>query len=236
MNKILIYYTNGVCKYSADKTKIFLRQFFNSNVTLSDNLDNLLDYKMMCIPGGTGSKIINKLKLENNKINDFINQGGTYLGICCGAYLACHKIYFDDFTKKGLDLVNTDSIGPVFLDSSQKHFDINNPINIKVESIYDISTKKFNNGYLHGGGYFNLNQNFIINDFNQRYNYKTNKVQINDKIILEAQYQDSKAAIISKKLGKGQIILSHLHPEHEYSNLNNTFKRIFESYNVNQTN
>ena len=232
MNKILIYYTNGICKYSADKSKIFLKQFFRSNITLSDNLDNLSKYSMICIPGGTGSKIISKLKLKNNKINDFINNGGTYFGICCGAYLACHNIYFENFTKTGLDLVNTDSIGPVFLDPSQKHFDINNPINIKIEPIYDISSKKLSNGYLHGGGYFNLNQNFIINDFNQRYNYKTNKFQINDKIILEAQYSNCQPAIISKKKGNGQIILSHIHPEHEYSNLNNTFKRIFESYNL----
>ena len=141
MNKILIYYTNGICKYSANKSKIFLKHFFRSDIKLSDNLNNLSKYSMICIPGGTGSKVIDKLKLKNNKINAFINNGGTYFGICCGAYLACQNIYFDDFTKKGLNLVNTDSIGPVYLNPSQKKFEINNPINVKVESVYDICSK-----------------------------------------------------------------------------------------------
>ena len=233
MNKILIYYTNGICKYSADKSKFFLKKFFRSNVTLSDNLENLSDYSMFCIPGGIGSKVINKLKMNNSKIHDYITNGGTYFGICCGAYLASTNIHFDDFSKKGLNLVNTDSTGPVYLDPSQKHFDINNPINIKIEPIYDLLDKTNNNAYLHGGGYFNLNQNFIINDFNQRYIYKKSLMQHNNKIILEAQYKDSKPAIISKKQGTGHIILSHVHPEHESSNLNSTFKRIFESYNIN---
>jgi len=233
MNKTLIYYTNGICKYSAEKSKIFIKKFFKTNVTLSDNIENLNDYSMICIPGGIGSKVIDKLKFNSCKINNFINDGGTYFGICCGAYLACQNIHFDDFTKKGLSLVNTDSIGPVYLDSSQERFDINNPVNIKIEPIFDIPNQTINNGYLHGGGYFNLNHNFITDDFNQRFNYKNNAIQINNKIILEAQYQDLKPAIISKKLGKGNIILSHIHPEHEYSNLNLTFKRIFESYNIN---
>ena len=234
MNKILIYYTNGICKYSAERSKIFLNKFFKNNIILTENLDNLNlnNYSMICIPGGIGSKVLDKLKLNHHKINTFINDGGTYFGICCGAYLACDNIHFDNFSKIGLNLVNVDSIGPVYLDPSQNNFDINNPINIKVEPIFDILNKTNNNGYLHGGGYFNLNQNFIINDFNQRYNYKKSLIQNNNKIILEAEYKDTKPAIISKKLGKGCIILSHIHPEHEYSNLNVTFKRIFDSYKL----
>lgn len=236
MNKILIYYTNGICKYSTKQSKIFLEKKFKSPVFISNNLDYLDQYSMICIPGGIGSKFINKLKLRRDDIHNFILNGGTYFGICCGAYLACNNIHFDDFSKKGLNLINVDSYGPLFQDPLESKFNINNPKNIKIKSIYDISIKKNYDGYLHGGGYFNLNQENLINDFNQRYIYKTIKKYNNNKIILESIYDNGSPAIISKRIGNGYLILSHIHPEHEYSNLNDTFKRIFNSYQINLNN
>ena len=230
MNKILIYYSNGICKYSAEKSKTFLKKFFNSDIILSDNLNNLKQYSMICIPGGIGSKVINELK--NSQIKNFVKNGGNYLGICCGAYLACNRIIFENNIKMGLNLVNLDSIGPIYQDPNQKKFDINNPNNIQIQLIHDTFLKKNYFGYLHGGGYFDVLPDELLTSNLERYQYKKSSYQSNRKIILEAEYYDKKAAIISKKLEKGNIILSHVHPEHYDSNLDNTFKRIFSSYGI----
>lgn len=52
----------------------------------------LKDFKVLIVPGGSGSKEANALEEEGReKIRQFVSDGGTYVGICAGCYLAsCH--------------------------------------------------------------------------------------------------------------------------------------------------
>ena len=50
----------------------------------------------LAIGGGFDTGYIRALGLDGLKIiKDYIHAGGRYLGICAGAYLACHEIEFD---------------------------------------------------------------------------------------------------------------------------------------------
>jgi glutamine amidotransferase-like uncharacterized protein len=75
---------NGIIKaLSPNYTfKIFTRQELEA--------DFFDDVDMICFPGGLGdASNFNFLTRENrNRICDFVNRGGAYLGICMGAYWA----------------------------------------------------------------------------------------------------------------------------------------------------
>lgn len=51
---------------------------------------------MLAIGGGFDIGYLRAFGSEGLQIiRDFIHAGGKYLGICAGAYLACHEIEFD---------------------------------------------------------------------------------------------------------------------------------------------
>lgn len=233
MEKIIIYVTKGICRYSARNMKTMLEKIFYTKAILTDDLSKLNNSNILCVPGGIGSKFLDKIKKKNLEINNFIDEGGTYLGICCGAYIASKNIVFEYKNTPGLNLLDIDSIGPIYKDPMESQFDINNINNVKIVDIKDVYNNKNYNAYLHGGGYFDISRMYEINNKFDRYNYKINKNNLDKKhIIIEAEYQNKTPSIISFKKGKGNVILSHVHPEHEYSNLDNTFQRIFKSYNI----
>jgi len=81
---------NGIIKaLSSNYTfKIFTRQGLEA--------DFFDDVDMICFPGGLGdASNFNFLTRENGlRIQEFVNRGGAYLGICMGAYWAGSE-YFD---------------------------------------------------------------------------------------------------------------------------------------------
>ena len=51
---------------------------------------------VLAIGGGFDTGYLRALGSEGLQIiKDYVNAGGRYLGICAGAYLACHAIEFD---------------------------------------------------------------------------------------------------------------------------------------------
>ena len=80
-------------------------------------------YDVLILPGGNGPVYWNDLGRQGKKaIQDFVNQGGGYLGICEGAYRACEYAVWTD-APENLVLNNSDSFlgfmpavawGPVF--------------------------------------------------------------------------------------------------------------------------
>lgn len=81
---------NGIIKALSShySFKIFTRHDLETN--FFDDVD------IICFPGGLGdASTFNFLTKENGqRIRDFVNQGGGYLGICMGAYWAGSE-YFD---------------------------------------------------------------------------------------------------------------------------------------------
>ena len=96
MQDILIYqdyiHSNGVLLRR-------LRETFGADrvghCDATDILNGRLDQKVTCfvMPGGADLYYSEKLNgAGNKKIHSYVEQGGTYLGICAGAYYACRRI------------------------------------------------------------------------------------------------------------------------------------------------
>jgi len=212
MNNI-VYSGAGICKYSCSLISNWLHRYKKCNRTI------------YCIPGGKGSDILENV--NGIVINNIIKNGGLYLGICCGAYLAANKIHFNNSKKNGLGLINIESYGPIYSNNTAYKYNCLSEIfNIQITDI--VSGKQYN-AYYNGGCSFNITPELIVNN-NDRYCYKRSRYYDKDKIIIEANYSNNLPCIISKRYGKGVIILSGIHPEHPESMCNKIFDRIIFSY------
>jgi glutamine amidotransferase-like uncharacterized protein len=87
--------------------------------TVTDILDDCLSLaKLLIMPGGADLYYCEKLNGSGNqKIRDFVNDGGSYLGICAGAYYACSALDWNGGEIEGdreLSLYKGKATGPVF--------------------------------------------------------------------------------------------------------------------------
>jgi len=99
-----------------------------TNVTGQDIIDGCLEnFDILCWPGGDYPSFWNEMGLAGKTaVQDFVHQGGGYLGICAGAYYACdYIVWMDDpafppptFKVEGdelnLDLCEAVAWGPIF--------------------------------------------------------------------------------------------------------------------------
>ncbi|WP_026959325.1 MULTISPECIES: BPL-N domain-containing protein [Aliagarivorans] len=96
--KILIYSdnvsANHVLYYSLGKLRGKQGIYFvNANEILAGALD--ADINLFVMPGGASRYKAAKLNGEaNRRIKDYVAQGGRYLGICAGAYMACETTHW----------------------------------------------------------------------------------------------------------------------------------------------
>jgi Biotin-protein ligase, N terminal len=82
--KCSVQSSNGIMKALGEHYNFKL---FSKNI-LEDNFFD--DVDMVAVPGGFGDADTYKTLLKNNqkRVQEFVNQGGKYLGICMGAYWA----------------------------------------------------------------------------------------------------------------------------------------------------
>jgi len=110
MKKIAIYTGKGA--YMAKDIEAFLSEHSFDYERLNENdiqKGDLLKSDIFIIGGGSIFDIIPALKQKGiNEIQKFVKNGGKYIGICAGAYIASEK-YYDRKGKeyKGLGLVKT---------------------------------------------------------------------------------------------------------------------------------
>ena len=103
--KVAIYDGPGSGGKGIDNVAARARQISGTTVTTLTpeqiRTDDLSNYDVIVFSGGSGSKqakAIGETGREN--VRKFIKQGGGYLGICAGAYLACANFDW------GLDILN----------------------------------------------------------------------------------------------------------------------------------
>lgn len=145
---------------------------------------------LVVIPGGRD--IPYHLKLQgagNSRLSQYVSEGGTYLGICAGAYYGSAAIEFEKGAPK--EIVATrelaffpgKAIGPVYGSCA-----LEAPIKWQGED-------KITPLYFNGGCYFAHAEKY-------------------SNVSILAHYADvDKAAIVKCQIGKGQAILSGIHPE-----------------------
>ena len=208
-NKVLIYCDYG-CSDITNLQETVGAYFSPKNIKVglvdaNDIIKNDVlnkDVLAFILPGGASTPFRMKLRtLGDNKIKEYIRRGGTYLGICAGAYYACDFIEFEKdvpelriCTDESLKIINADAVGTL-----HKELGIL-PYSRTANSAAVVRLKSVKNNdeyisYYHGGPYFNVK---------------------GTNIDVLAVYEDIKGkppAIISSSYGEGRVIASGVHFE-----------------------
>lgn len=79
------------------------------------------DARLFVMPGGADEPYARKLAGTGNvRIREFVKNGGSYLGVCAGAYYGCARIVFDEGSaseiveERELRFFDGTAVGPVF--------------------------------------------------------------------------------------------------------------------------
>ena len=180
----------------------------SENVIKVDNpeyFSTVFDEKAtVIIPGGQTIFAATELDKVKSVLKDKIYNGWNYLGICCGASLACRKITVD------YDRGDSEKVRVVY---NGGEFGILGLLNIDIEmkstltEIPEIAPIKLDDKnfdvYWQAGG------KFII----------PKEESANYKIIARYRNENEDPAIIFGKYGKGRVVVSCVHPEIDSTSL-----------------
>ncbi|HQS85093.1 MAG: hypothetical protein B7Y25_08595 [Alphaproteobacteria bacterium 16-39-46] len=167
------------------------------------------DAVLFVMPGGADLAYCKSLSPKGNKvIKDYVNNGGTYLGICGGAYYASENIVFARGTplevigKRELSFFMGQAEGPVLAPFDYKTNSGARLSSLKWISDKDPSIKKNTllPAYFNGGCHFvEAHKTFNVTPL---------------ALYKESDGNETKIAIIEIKLGKGRALLSGVHFEY----------------------
>ncbi len=197
---IYIYCDKGVGDFSLYSTQNYFTCYNIKLVTAKHIIKNGIPntVHLFVMPGGADRFYAKKLNgLGNSIIKQYVEQGGTYLGICAGAYYGCSNIEFQKGTineicqKRELSFLNGDAIGCI-ADIAPTYDQTLKSASITLIKIMD---SKIPTLYW-GGCYFNIDKDS-----------STHIIATYDNI------KNQPPAIIYCPIGKGQAILSGVHFE-----------------------
>ena len=196
-----------------------LQSLYDVSVTLCTSsmiVDGYLDnQQLLIIPGGADLYFCEKLNgLGNQCIKDFVTNGGSYLGICAGAYYACSQLDWgcgEIAGRRELSFYNGKATGPVHEWIENKE-DTYKGSWVKAIEIETSQEQRFLSQY-NGGPIFEETKN-------------------SDVIARYSDLENIPPAIVAGKFGNGQYILSSPHIEkfgHSlsdglYKHLNNSYE------------
>ena len=229
-----IYIYNDKGSVDVDKLKKFVQEQFAgvgvnvAFVNAKDVWDGRLDDSVLAffMPGGKADEYFSALwGAGNDKIRDYVANGGVYLGICAGAYYACRDVKFNDGEKLkndgryGLDLFNGVARGTLYKELGISKF-TKNPSSMAIVDLMDVSRNdkaerktglnsvgqpllRFDYASLYHGGPFFDN---IEGEFEPVADYVFGKDANGDP-------NRTKHAIVASQFGLGRVILSGVHFE-----------------------
>jgi glutamine amidotransferase-like uncharacterized protein len=152
------------------------------------------------VPGGRDLPYKKKLKgIGNQHIQNYVREGGIYIGFCAGAYYGCSSIEFDKggqyeiVEPRELSLFSGLGVGPLI------PYEYNSRRGARVME-FQTPQKHTCKSYYNGGCAFVLPK-----DVDQ------SSVQVMG--VYGEKYQN-KPAIVWSRYGKGQVLLSGLHIEY----------------------
>lgn len=202
---ILIYNDKGASSVCVQALVDFLSQKHTVNCVSGYDLqktDWMQNTTTLIIPGGRSLPFYETLGLQgNHNIREFVEQGGTYFGICAGAYYACSETVFAEGLSLELKLpgelhfFSGRAIGPVFADED---FTYDSEKGARVVDVRWQNGKIYST-YFNGGCYF----------------------ENADATVLATYSENQKPAIITCSVGRGRVILSGVHPELSYLTIPN---------------
>ena len=207
--KILIYDDIG-CACTFDLVRVLGDYFGPKGIVVepvkADDIikKNALNEEVLVffMPGGAATPYLQKLKTPGNqKIRDYVAQGGVYFGICAGAYYACREICFEQDVpelalnqKCGLDLVEAVAEGTLKNDFGLPSYYKPTAANAVITKVRWLDDGEEHGVLYHGGPKFE---------------------QVKDAEIL-AVYEEAEGnppAILARRYGQGLVIVSGVHFE-----------------------
>eukprot|EP01023_Acetabularia_acetabulum_P039519 TRINITY_DN38040_c0_g3_i2.p1 TRINITY_DN38040_c0_g3~~TRINITY_DN38040_c0_g3_i2.p1 ORF type:complete len:329 (-),score=24.17 TRINITY_DN38040_c0_g3_i2:97-1083(-) len=102
--QVLVYNDEGAGIRSVKSAITSLQKELSSQIKVVEcSAEDIIEYnilnnntKMLVMPGGADLPYCAKLNgVGNSKIKEYVLKGGSYLGLCAGAYYACDRIEFE---------------------------------------------------------------------------------------------------------------------------------------------
>lgn len=213
-NKHIIYVYNddGVSNESLRHTIFTLTEALPTTYLIKTiNAEKIIQNKwvrdaaLFVIPGGADLPYVTKLNGKGNQnIKNFVKNGGSYLGICAGAYYGSGYVEFDKggnlevLGARELTFFSGKAIGPILAKYNYKNQSSARSPKIKIE----LETIKEATVYYNGGGYFEKVENypniFVIGYY-------------------QLDHKKNLPAILHINYGQGNVILSGVHFEYDSS-------------------
>lgn len=205
-NKSTIYIYNdlGASREMVKHTIFSFSNFFSNNQIKTLDSHDLIrgdwvyNASLLVMPGGADLPYVAKLNgAGNNIIKTYVENGGTYLGICAGAYYSSSFVEFDKsgmfevLGERQLKFFPGKSIGPILA----KYSYLTNSGARSAEIETNITGLESFKVYYNGGGYFEKPEDHLNIEIIAR--YKENNL----------------ASIIKTNYGQGKVILSGVHFE-----------------------
>lgn len=99
---VLVYNGPGVSKTSLTHTLSTLRTLLLPNYTVQTITPQSLasdpwpaNCALLVLPGGRDLPYVNDLKTSNERVATYVRGGGSFLGLCAGAYYACRRVEWE---------------------------------------------------------------------------------------------------------------------------------------------
>ncbi len=160
----------------------------NANIVLGNTLNS---YDILCIPGGYPSVFSADFGPSGmQKIRDYVENGGCYMGFCGGTMLAVNNVIWNGQadTFETLGIVNTDAVGPI------STFDTPSMQTVSMNTDHPAVSGNSEEEILYVGGPY------------CRTSSATQTI---------ATYSNGRDAIVSAEYGEGKVVLFCVHPEFE---------------------
>jgi len=213
--------TSESVKHCIDSLRLHLSKYY---AVLPVNETVLLDEpwmrktSLLVIPGGTELSYCQVLNgYGNRKIRSYVTKGGKFMGFGAGGYYASSRCEFD--VGGPLEVTGTRELG--FYPGTCKgpalikfKYNLAKTAKLAVNNSCLPNAPKSCFNYYNGGGAFLDSSKFGDVEVLARYDVET---EVGDKM---------KAAIVYRKVGKGDVILSGSHPECTPNNLQNVEKKM----------
>ncbi len=216
-------------------------EYIDSNNTILGQWKK--DAALFIMPGGTDLGYVKKLQgAGNSMIKDYVNGGGSYLGICAGAYYGASYIEFDkggNFEVVGpreLQFFDGKAIGPAIAQYSYENTSGARAAQIELKMPDNELNGEIISIYFNGGPYFIAKRdNYFIthaatinNQYKKEYSENISDLERgkeeNDSRFI-GYYRGTDyflPAIVQIDYGQGSVILSGVHLEYNYRKLDSS--------------
>ncbi|EJD07395.1 class II aaRS and biotin synthetase [Fomitiporia mediterranea MF3/22] len=209
---VLVYNGPGVSKTSLAHTLSTLRTLLLPNYAVQTITPRSLtsdpwhtNCALLVLPGGRDLPYVAELKQANDKIVNYVQGGGSYLGLCAGAYYACRSVEWEVGSEqevtgpRPLRFFNGIGRGCTYPGFQYETENGARAVRLLVSSASSGPDQQLDGLYYNGGGEF-VDAEFIPNtSIIARY--------------MEG-YAAEKVAAVHCKVGNGSAVLWSIHPEY----------------------